>query len=78
VQNETGFWLIVVLELVLAMHPQITDNGWIWKIARCYASWITKDKVLPENFDTAEIREIWRAFLLLDTGACIVLDPHSL
>jgi hypothetical protein len=27
VQNETGFWLIVVLELVLAMHPQITDNG---------------------------------------------------
>jgi hypothetical protein len=27
VQNETGFWLIVVLELVLGMHPQITDDG---------------------------------------------------
>lgn len=56
VQNETGFWLIVVLELVLGMHPQITDDGWIWKIARFYASWITKNKVLPEYFDIAEIR----------------------
>jgi hypothetical protein len=27
VQNETGFWLIVVLELVLVMHLQITDDG---------------------------------------------------
>jgi hypothetical protein len=27
VQNETDFWLIVVLELVLVMHLQITDDG---------------------------------------------------